>query len=367
MNSTSLYLKYRPFQLDDVVGHKHIVATLRRASEQNLFAHAYLFSGNRGCGKTTSARIAANLMTCENIQNGKLCGKCRACTTIHNGSSLDVRELDGAKNGKVEHIQELIDGAQWPPQELKRKVYIIDEAHQLTDKAISALLKIVEEPPPYLTFIFCTTEIKKILPTILSRCQRFNFNKISSKDIVERLSYIASNEHISIEPGALLLLSKLSRGSMRDAISYLEQIGTVAAGKNITEKASHQYFGSVDQSGILNIIKSIFNGNVSLLLDQINDLVITSADPKEIMFYISEMLRNIMLIKVQGDKSALLDLSDNEISELSKIGEMVKLSQLLKMSSFFADIEKKIEFNINDRWVMETTLINCIASLRKES
>ena len=144
MEKQSLYMKYRPFQLDEVVGQRHITATLKQAASTDRFVHAYLFAGNRGCGKTTTARILANLITCENVVDGKVCGKCRACTTIHSGASMDVRELDGAKNGKVEHIQDLIDGAQWAPQELKKKVYIIDECHQLTDKAISALLKIVE-------------------------------------------------------------------------------------------------------------------------------------------------------------------------------------------------------------------------------
>jgi len=180
MRECALYNKYRPKQLDELVGQKYVVATFKQAALNDKFSQTYIFTGNRGCGKTTTARIVANLLTCENVKDGKVCGKCRACQTVPNGMAMDVIELDGAKNRNVEHIESLIEGAQWSPTELKRKVFILDECHQLSDKAISALLKITEEPPAYLTFIFCTTDAHKIPETILSRSQRFNFRKIIS-------------------------------------------------------------------------------------------------------------------------------------------------------------------------------------------
>jgi DNA polymerase-3 subunit gamma/tau len=195
MSKGTLYLKYRPEQLEDVVGQKYTTGTLKQASILNRFAHAYLLCGNKGCGKTTTARILANLLTCSDPKDGKVCGKCRACQTIQSGMSMDVIELDGAANGNVENVQNLIEGANWSPSELSRKVYIIDECHQLTGRAISALLKIVEEPPEYLVFIFCTTEPKKIPSTILSRAQRFNFKKITSKDIVTRLGHCTKRKY----------------------------------------------------------------------------------------------------------------------------------------------------------------------------
>lgn len=360
----SLYLKYRPVQLDDIVGQRPMVATLKQASLKEDFSHAYLFSGNHGCGKTSAARILATLMTCENVSEGKVCGTCDTCRSIHAGMCVDVKELDGATNRGIDNVKLLIEAAQWSPQQLKKKVYLLDECHQLSKEAISALLKTLEEPPSYLTFILCTTEANKILPTILSRCQRFNFNKISSKDIVQRLLFIANNEKINIAEDALLSISKMARGSMRDAISYLEQIATVASGKNITASNVQKYFGLTDRLAIINIIKAISVSNIPLLLDQVNDMIISSVEPKQILFELSEMLRSIMILKAQND-ARLIDLPDNEVQELKKYGEIFTMNNLLKMSHLFSDIDKKMSFNINERWIMEATLINCVAILGK--
>jgi len=724
----SLYLKYRPFQLKDVVGQKYVIETLKQASLKDEFSHSYLLSGNHGCGKTSTARILATLMTCENLSDGKICGKCRACKGIHVGASLDVKELDGATNRGIDDIKQLIDGAQWSPTELKRKVYIIDEClgkdsrvetdnglipisqivnekmdvkvrsynsltnqieykrvtswhknsgkaiyamhfetlgalyaadnhkimtpngwqvvedlevgnmvcrrgtvlnedqkqialgslmgdacvgrnrprlkkysrtnarlrfvhgnkqkeylewklgqfseyshqknvhenklcgfakkptysfntitsaqfnrleetvctdgkkmvtdswlnkltplsmaiwfcddgslnridtqkgksnyvtlhtqgfsyeenyliqqwlkdrwdvnasitkvknglfrlnlskegslkflkliseyvpicmqyklkkfedggtvgsfwaerksnnetglvseritrksfvryesntydlevqdnhnyfvsgtlvhncHQLTKEATSALLKILEEPPSYLTFILCTTEIKKILPTILSRCQRFNFTKIDSKDITDRLQLIAQKENINIEAGGLVVMAKLARGSMRDAISYLEQVSTIAANKKITTEGVNKYFGVADRAAILNILKAILSGKIPLIMDLINDMIMASADTKEILLEITEAFRYAMLLKAQGGDSSLVDLPDHEVEELKAISDKLTMGQLLKLAKLFSDIEKKMSFNINERWIMEATLINCVAALRK--
>lgn len=363
----SLYLKYRPVQLDDIVGQRHVVATLKQASLKKEFNHAYLFSGNHGCGKTTTARILASLMECENIKDGKVCGTCRACRTIHSGVCLDVHELDGATNSGVDHVKALIEASQWSPQELRKKVYLIDECHRLSKEGISALLKTLEEPPSYLNFILCTTEVNKILPTILSRCQRFNFTKILSKEISQRLIFIAKNENINIDEDAINVISKMSRGSMRDAIGYLEQIGTVAASKKITAPSIQRYFGVTDRLAILNMIKAIIEGNIPLLLDQVNDIIMASADCKQILFEISEMFRNIMVIRAQNGESKNIDLPDHEIQDLKKIGESLNVPQLLKLAHLFSDIEKKISFNINERWITEAALINCVSILRKQS
>jgi len=366
-NKISLYLKYRPQQLDDVVGQSNIIATLRQSAIKNEFSHAYLFSGSHGSGKTSTARIVASLLTCENIQDGKICGKCRACKTIKNGACTDVIELDGATNRGIDNIKSIISSSMWSPQELKRKVYILDEVHQLSKEAISALLKTLEEPPDYVYFILCTTDIKKILPTILSRCQRFNFNKISSKDITTRLLLIAKEEKIDIEEGALNIIAKIARGSMRDAIGYLEQIATIAAGKKILSEKIEKYFGVIDRRGIYDIVKTIIGGNIILLMDQINDLIIAGADVQNILMEICEVFRNTMVLRVQDGKTHLIDLPDTEINELKKINELLNLNQLLKLSSSFNNIEKKIDFNINDRWVMEATLINCSAAISQSN
>jgi DNA polymerase-3 subunit gamma/tau len=360
---SSLYLKWRPSQLEDIVGQKPVVATLKRASENNRFAHAYLFSGERGCGKTTIARILATLMTCEDIKDGKVCEKCHACKTISRGASLDVKEINGASNRGIENANKLIDAAQWSPQELKRKIYIIDECHQLTREAVSALLKPIEEPQAYLTFILCTTDVKKILPTILSRCQRFHFTKIPSKDIVKRLQVIAKAESINIDDDALLMVAKLARGSMRDAIGYLEQVGTVGISRKITKENIISYFGVTDRVGILDMVRAVKAGNIPMVMDQVNDMSMASANAKEIMCEVSEVFRNIMLLKARANVAKIVDLPDNEIEDLNKIGESMDMGQLIKLAHLFSDIERKMDFNINERWIMEATLINCVAIL----
>jgi len=365
-NKKTLYLKYRPLQLKDVVGQKYVIETLKQATIKDQFAHSYLMSGNHGCGKTSTARILATLMNCENIVDGQICGECRACKSIHVGASLDVKELDGATKRKIEDIRELIDGASWSPNELKRKIYIIDECHMLTKEATSALLKIVEEPPPYLTFIFCTTEIKKILPTILSRCQRFNFTKLSSSDITGRLAYIAKHENINIEEEGLVAISKMARGSMRDAIGYLDQVATVAKDKTIMASSINKYFGVVDRKAVFSILKAILAGNIPIVLDQVNDMIMASADTNAILYEISEALRSAMVPQAQDGDSRLIDLPDYEIAELKKISEKLTMGQLLKLARLFSDVEKKMSFNINERWIMEATLINCVAALRQK-
>jgi len=351
----SLYLKYRPKILSDLVGQNHVVSTLKQSKISNRFSHAYLFVGKHGCGKTSAARILASMVACENDEQAQ---------KVLAGMSLDVKELDGATNGSVENIRTLIDGARWFPQELSKKVYIIDEAHQLSKEAITALLKIIEEPPDYLTFILCTTEGKKILPTIASRCQRFNFHHIASKDIVGRLTHIADNEGIKISDDALYMLAKSSRGSMRDAIGLLEHMGIIAGDRKIFPKHIQKFFGIPSATGCIRIANSIVDCDISKLLDQINDLVVTSGDAKEILVDVSEVFRNTMILKAQKGDTKLLDLPDNEIEELKELSNKIKLVKLSKMAGFFSDVGQKMDFNINNRWILESTLIDCAAFLR---
>jgi len=364
---SKLDLKYRPDQLEDLIGQKHIVATLKKASENNRFASAYLFSGERGCGKTSMSRIVATLMTCENVKDGKVCGECQACKSIKSGMSMDVKEVNGADKRKIEDARSLIENAYWSPQELKRKIITIDEAHMLTKEANNSLLKILEEPPSYLTFILCTTEIKKILPTIMSRCQRFNFRKISTDNIIQRLDHIAKKEGINIETEALLLIARFARGSMRDAVNALEQVGTIGINKRLTRENVRAYFGLVNRQGIMDIVKAIKSANIPLVMDQVNDLIMASADIKSIMEEISEIFRNIMLLKAyNNDEKRLINLTDAEIQDIKLLANVIDMEQLTKLSDVFSNIDKKIEFNINERWVMEATLINCVAILRNK-
>jgi DNA polymerase-3 subunit gamma/tau len=365
MAQETLYNKFRPIALEEFVGQDYIVNTFRQSSIQNKFVNTYLFVGSKGSGKTSMARVAANLLVCENPQNGQTCSICKACQSIAQGNSIDIIELDGASKGNVENIDKLIEGAQWSPTLLKKKIYIIDEAHELSNKAISALLKITEEPPEYLVFIFCTTDPKKIPDTIVDRAQKFIFRKISCRDIVKRLKIISNKEKINIDEEAMYEIAKYARGSLRNAIGALQQVFTVFGDKDIISKDIKEYFGLIDKLLIIEIIKAVVNGDMSKIMDMVNDLILASIDVESILFEISEIFRSIMLIKAQQGKTALLDLSDKEIEEIKKLAEAVKLSQLDKIATYFSNIKKEIAFNINERWVLESTLIHCSAILRK--
>ena len=361
-----LYKKYRPNDFGDVVGQKHIVATLKKAAKNDKFVHSYLFAGNRGCGKTTCARIVANLMNCDNPVDGKLCGKCLACQTISNKMSMDVIEVDGATNRGIDAIRSLKDSANFFPAQLKNKVYIIDECHMLTPEAWNALLGIVEEPPAYLKFIFCTTEPRKVIDTIASRCQRFDFRRIQAKNIATRLRYIADSEKIEVEDEALLLIARISRGILRDSIVKLEQIATVADGKKVLEKHIQSFYGATDRQGIKNIVKAIVEGNVALVMDQVNDLIMASADMRLIISEIAEMFRDIMVLKIPDVKSSLVDASESEIEDLKKMGESISLNQMYKIARLFSETENQMEYHINERLIMEATLIYCANAILKQ-
>ena len=313
---------------------------------------------------TTTARILAALMTCEDVKDGITCGKCRACQTVYDGMSTDIIEIDGASKRGVDDAKIIIENSKYSPQELKRKVYIIDEVHMLSKEAISSLLKTLEEPPPNVCFILCTTDIKKMLPTILSRCQRFNFGKIPAKEVAKRLLDISKKEDITLDNEAALILAKLGKGGMRDCLGFLEQISLSSKKERITSAVVYDYFGLANKIGILEMVKAILSSNIPLLLDQVNDMIMSSVNTKDLMFEISEVFRNLMVIKASKDANKILDLSEAEIEEFKKMSENIKLSQLLKLSHLFSDIEKKMEFNINERWIIEATLINCVASLR---
>lgn len=354
-----LYSKYRPLKLSDVVGQTHVVKTLAASAKQNRFSHAYLFSGNKGCGKTSTARILATLLNsskeqCEN------CYDIEVLKSIQNGSSPDVLEFDGAKNRTVEEIDKFIQSAYFAPAVLNKKVLIIDECHQLSSKAISSLLKIVEEPPSYLTFIFCTTEFNKIPDTIVSRSQCYSFRKIGKKEIAQRLLAISTLENIKITESGAETIAYFADGSMRDAIGLLQQISTLAQGKEINDGNVSTYFGKVGLKGCMQLASYIFDKDVINCINCVNDLYVSNVNINSLMYELTEIMRKAMIIKSCNGDFEELNVDKEDLSEIIEISKNVDLKKMFNIYKNFSQIKKDLEYNINERWVMESAILNCI-------
>lgn len=371
-NWVDLYKRYRPFQLRSVVGQTNVVTSLTNAAKNNKFNHAYLLAGAYGSGKTSFARILASLIACPDRKPGSqyVCGKCKYCIGIHAGHCVDVVEINGANQTGVDHARELEINASFSPQELKCKIYIIDECHKLSSAANSALLKILEEPPPYVYFIFCTTDPDKMLPTIISRCQRYMLTKIPVNLSAERLELIAKREGISIESGVSKYIAGLSGGSLRDAIGNLEQIALFTDG-NITMDSTVSFFGHPEKRMIYEIVKFIVSGNVSALLISANDLIMANVEPRAILSEISNVLRNIFIVKAfsrdgkipDGD---LIEVNDDELEVVKAIANDLSLTMLQKMADSFSVVEKRVAVNINVRWIVEAALVQCALIVNSE-
>jgi DNA polymerase-3 subunit gamma/tau len=365
MNNIPLYTKWRPIQITDIVGQHKIVSAIKKQAEKDKFCHAYLFAGQFGSGKTSIARIISALMTCEHREGYLACGKCRSCTSIHNGYCVDVYEVDAASKRGIDDARKIKETANYAPQELKKKIYIIDECHMLTTEAWNSLLKIIEEPPSYVTFIFCTTDHRKVPSTITSRCQSFIFNQISTQEMFNHLKQIAKKEKIEIVDNVLTNIAKISRGSMRDAINHLEQIA-MAKDNKIGEKEANEYFGIPDETITYEIVNLMVSQDASGLLEKVNILLQSGIEAKTILNDISYILRNIFVCKICGKDSALLDVLDVERKSIAEIAEKVNRNSLIKTASALSRIEKEINVNLNERWILEAALINCLILLKND-
>jgi len=365
MNNIPLYTKYRPVQITDIVGQKRIVESIKKQAEKNKFHHAYLFAGQFGSGKTSIARILSALMTCEKKEGHLICGKCRSCTSIHSGYCVDVYEIDAASKRGIDDARKIRETANYAPQELKKKIYVLDECHMLTTEAWNALLKIIEEPQSYVSFIFCTTDHRKVPSTITSRCQSFIFNQISTQEMFDHLKVIAKKEKIEIVDNVLTNIAKISHGSMRDAINHLEQIA-MAKDNKVGEKEANEYFGIPDETITYEIVNLMVAQDASGLLEKVNILLQSGIDSKTILNDISHILRNIFICKICGKDSNLLDVLDVERKAIAEIAEKVNRNGLIKTASALSRIEKEINVNLNERWILEAALINCLILLKND-
>ncbi|MBO5312736.1 MAG: DNA polymerase III subunit gamma/tau [Clostridia bacterium] len=326
----ALYRKYRPSVFDDVYGQEHITSILRQEAMRGSVSHAYLFSGSRGTGKTTCAKILAKSVNCLNPKDGNPCNECENCRAIDSGNTTDVIEMDAATNTGVDYIRDLRENVMYTPAMLKKRVYIIDEAHMLSDSAFNALLKTIEEPPEHVIYIFATTEQHKIPATIISRCQRFEFRRIAMRSLVERLMYIASVEGIELTSEGASLIAKTAQGGMRDAISLME----LCAGphKEITAELVNEILGTSSYDKMCTVAKNIAEKNYAKLFEAINEIVISSKDILVFFADLTAFYRD-MLVHKSGVAESYLELLPAEMKLLEECASLFNIATLIYHST----------------------------------
>ena len=352
-----LYRKYRPKTFEDVVGQEHITSVLLNEIKENKVAHAYLFTGSRGTGKTTLSKILAKAVNCLNPHNGSPCGECEICKSIDDGSQFDVVEMDAASNNRVDDVRILRQEAVYAPAQCRYRVYIIDEAHMLTTSAFNALLKIMEEPPEHVIFILATTEAHKIPATILSRCQSFEFKRFSVSDITRRLDYISKEEGFNLNPDAALLIAKLARGGMRDAVSILDMCASKS--NNITYEVVSSTAGLAKNEQISEMADNLISGNFPELLKNLDKAYEGVSDPQRICQQLIEHFRQIMLSYAAND----VDSFTGDISLYDIIKEQAQKTSLNRVLEILTELQKALDFmnvSSNKDLSLETALIKLV-------
>ncbi len=323
----ALYRKWRPQTFDDVCGQEHITSILKYETQNNKFSHAYLFCGSRGTGKTTCAKILAKAVNCESPVNGSPCNCCEACRSIDSGAATDVLEMDAASNNGVDSIRDIRDEVVYMPSSLKYRVYIVDEVHMLSASAFNALLKTLEEPPAHVVFVLATTELHKLPATIISRCQRFDFRRISTQVLMDRLAYISEKEGIEYEKDSLRVIAKMAQGGMRDAISLLE----LCAGtqNKITLDSVNDTLGSGGRENIENTVRAIANGNFDAIFSAMTEVVDSSKDISVFWQELISYYRDMLVMKTTASADRYLDLTEHESEQLRRSCELFTKQTLL--------------------------------------
>lgn len=355
MSYIVLARKWRPQGFEDLVGQESVAKTFKNALASEKIVHAYLFSGPRGVGKTSSARILAKALNCEQRTGSEPCGKCHSCKAISDGASVDVFEIDGASNNSVESVRELRETVKYAPSGGKYKIYIIDEVHMLSGSAFNALLKTLEEPPPHVVFIFATTEAKKIPATILSRCQHHSFRRITKDRIKEQLKNISGSEKININDTALEMIARAADGSMRDALTLLDQACSFS--DEITGKELQSLLGLPEAEIITNLSGAILKGDISGTLSIIKELTDRGSDLRQLTKELVEHFRNIAVVKITGNAGELLEFSDDEVQKLRDLASGVSIEQLTLLLSELLKIEGEVKSAINPRYTLELGLL----------
>ena len=372
--------KWRPQSFGDIAGQEHITRTLSNAIRSNRIAHAYLFTGVRGVGKTTAARILAKALNCEKGPTPNPCNQCSFCEQITSGSCIDVLEIDGASNRGIDEIRQIIENVRYQPAQCRFKIYVIDEVHQVTKDAFNALLKTLEEPPPSVKFILATTEPHRLPETILSRCQRYDFRRIALREIVRRLDEISRQEGLSITAGALVLLAREADGSMRDAQSLLEQVlacvepGSKQQGETaVDERLLEEILGLGGRQVLYDLSHAVIQGNARRCIELIAKVVVEGRDLGRLSRDLVEHFRNLLVVRLAKPdakeaeavaKGPLLDLPDQEIEDLRAQVADLSMETLLDYFDFMAAADEEVNRSANPRFALETVLVR-LATLPK--
>jgi len=355
MSYIVLARKWRPQIFDDLKGQDTIVNTLKNALSAGRIVHAYLFSGPRGVGKTSTARILAKALNCEEGPTSRPCCRCQQCTAITEGTSVDVIEIDGASNTQVEAIRELRESVKYAPSSGRYKIYIIDEVHMLSPSAFNALLKTLEEPPSHVIFIFATTEPKKIPSTIHSRCQHHAFRKIPKGTIKARLKEIITKENINIRDTSLEMIARAADGSIRDALTLLDQVSSFS--DEITEEEIRTILGLPETEVIRNLSQSIIEGNISSTISIIKELADRGYDIRFLTKELIEHFRNLTMVKVVDDVSGILDLTNDEVDSLKSQVSALTVEQLTLLMTELMKLESEVRTAMNPRYTLELGLL----------
>ncbi len=346
MGYTALYRKFRPDSFASVKGQDHIVKTLKNQIMADRIGHAYLFCGTRGTGKTSVAKILAKAVNCEHPVDGNPCGECETCKAIAAGTSMNVIEIDAASNNGVDNIREIREEVAYSPTTGKYKVYIIDEVHMLSIGAFNALLKTLEEPPSYVIFILATTEAHKIPITILSRCQRYDFKRISINTISDRLMELMEKEQVEVEEKAIRYIAKKADGSMRDALSLLDQCIAFYLGQKLTYDHVLDVLGAVDTEVFSRFLREILSNNVAQVMKQLEELVMQGRELGQFVSDFTWYLRNLLLLKSSEELEDVLDVSSDNLVLLKEEAGMVREDTLIRFIRIFSELSGQMRFSI---------------------
>lgn len=362
----ALYRAYRPQNFEDVVGQQHIIKTLKNQIENNNVGHAYLFCGTRGTGKTSTAKIFARAVNCTNSINQEPCNGCDVCKDIINDNIMDVVEIDAASNNSVDDVRELRESVKYSPTKSKYKVYIIDEVHMLSQGAFNALLKTLEEPPSYIIFILATTEPHKIPATILSRCQRFDFKRVSVNDMTDRMKYICNDEEIEVEERALNLIARNAQGALRDALSILDQCISFAEDK-IEYKDVVELLGTVNIEQLFEISQYIMDQDTKKSLQSLNEFIIWGKDIKNLINDLIDHFRNLMVCKVSQDLDEIITLPEEIIEQLKEQASKIDINDLIRILNVLSTTQDSIKTSSNPRILVEVMMMKIAQPMFDES